>query len=114
MENAEPKTLLGASRIAAYLGVTTTTISNWILHGTIKGFPGPEVQIMGHAGKIIARGWSEHQIPDMRSWMEKRLDMDSETATAHWSLVDAAACEKERLCRDSVHADQDMLPMEFS
>lgn len=78
----------GASYVAAYLGVTLTTIHNWQKRDP-EGFVQPEVTISGLSGKTSAVGWSAHQLRPMREWYGQRIELDADTAEAHWALVDS-------------------------
>lgn len=78
----------GASYVAAYLGITLTTIHNWQKRDP-EGFIQPEVTITGLSGKTSAVGWSPHQLPLLREWYAARIELDADTVDAHWALVDA-------------------------
>lgn len=93
----------GAAYVAAHIGTTTTSLHNWL---NADDFPQPESVHYAATGKVSSRGWSAHQLPELRSWVENRLDLEGDDATAHWTLVDADVVNKRRIARDHVSENQ--------
>lgn len=79
----------GASYVSVYLGVSLTSIHNWRAD-TASGFPEPVVSITGITGMRAAFGWSPDQLPELRSWYNKRFQLDEVTADTRWKAIDSA------------------------
>lgn len=85
--SSTPTRLYGASYVAAYLGVSLTTVHNW-LKNPREDFPEPDVLITGLSGKNSAFGWSPFRLPEMRSWVTLHAKMDEAEAANHWAEID--------------------------
>lgn len=73
--------------VAAYLGTRQNYVSIWAKNGQDE-FPNPASAHCDWSGKITGRGWSDEQLPALRSWMERRLNLSSDEAVTHWEKVD--------------------------
>lgn len=93
----------GTSYVALYLGVTPTSVHHWLEDPT---FPQPEAVIHDMAEKVTSRGWSTHQLPELRDWRTFKLGLEEEEASAHWLLVDRDVANQRRCKRDHVTKDQ--------
>lgn len=97
--------LYGSSYVAPYLDTSMGSLHNWTMKEP-EGFLAPEAVITGLDGTPTARGWSEHQLPLMRRWRTRRMNLSTEDAESHWAAVNEAMASRIRVKRDKVHPDQ--------
>ncbi|MBD3004788.1 hypothetical protein [Streptomyces sp. 5-10] len=103
------QTLRNTPYVAAYLGVTATTINNWV-KSQPEGFILPCAVIKSLDGKE-RRVWSDAQLTSLRTWVAERLGFDEEKAARHWKSVDDGITENRRVHMDQVHSDQLLFDM---
>lgn len=74
-----------ASHIARRLGVPRADVLKWAASPTAK-FPIPAAVLVQDSGKDRPI-WAENQVPDLRAWLARRLDLSD--PAAHWALIDS-------------------------
>lgn len=73
--------------VAAHLGVTPLTVTNWVDRPT-AAFPMPVARIVHNKdGRTETLGWFADQLPVLREWLAHRLNLSD--PESHWDLVEA-------------------------
>lgn len=99
-------TFYGTAYVAAHIGSTQSSVSNWAKNRE-PGFPEPDVVIISASGGISARGWSALQLTDARDWMTERLGLNQEEAAIHWLKIDEKREDAARIRKDRVSPEQE-------
>lgn len=73
-----------AAHVARRLGVPRDDVMKWTNSPTAN-FPIPVAVLIQDSGKDRPI-WADHQVPDLRAWLAKRLDLSD--PVSHWALID--------------------------
>lgn len=103
-------TFYGTAYVASHIGSSQASVTNWSKNPT-ENFPQPAVIIVSPKGTISARGWSADQLPELRTWMGKRLGLTDERAKTHWKKVDQSRRTQKWAAIHGAGPGQEMLDL---
>lgn len=73
--------------VAKHLGVTTSTVTNWVDRPS-GAFPMPTVHVVHDKnGRNETLGWSANQLTLLRQWLAHRLNLSD--PAAHWLIIES-------------------------
>jgi hypothetical protein len=84
---------MGAAYVAFYLGVSLTTVHNWVKNPRVD-FPAPDHVVIGLKGKNSAFSWDSSALPGLRLWVERKNEMNPAEAVARWASIDKKLAEE--------------------
>lgn len=81
------QTLYDATYTAKHLGVSKSTVINWVDRPT-AAFPMPSASIRyGDKPRQENPAWTADQLPLLRDWLAHRLNLSD--PAAHWALIES-------------------------